>query len=86
MDRGAIEICRALNLDINESVEVLSRICQRQKYLDGSRSYRDSIGQTESFSIDQEAIDKLSRQIPESSMDRKCANFCRERKSNGLDR
>ena len=86
MDRGAIEICRALNLDRYESVEVLSRICRRQKFLNGLRFYREFIGQIESFSIDREAVKKLLRQIPESSMDQNCTNFCRERKSKGLDR
>ena len=56
MDRGAIEICRALNLDRNESIEdllttkvpqwieKLSRIYQLdRKFLDGSRSYRDKV-------------------------------------------
>ena len=31
MDLGAIEICRALNLDRSESVKVLSKIYQRQR-------------------------------------------------------
>lgn len=52
IDWGAIEIYRALNLDRCESVEVLSRICRQQKYLDGSKSYRESIGQTGSYSMD----------------------------------
>ena len=69
MDRRAIEIFRALNLNRYESIEVLLRICRRQKYLDGSRFCRESIDQTESF-----------------SMDRDCANFCREKKKEGLDR
>ena len=86
MDLGAIEICRALNLDRSESVKVLSRICRWQKYLDGSRSCRESIDQTESFSMDQEAVGKLSRQILKSSMDWNCANFYQEKKKEGLDR
>ena len=40
---------------------MLSRICQWQKYFDGSRFYRESINQTKSFSMDQEAVEKLSR-------------------------
>ena len=36
------------------------------KNLDGSKSYRKAIEQTKTFSIDQEAIEKLSRQIIES--------------------
>ena len=86
MDLGAIEICRALNLDRSESVKVLSRICRWQKYLDGSRSCRESIDQTESFSMDQEAVGKLSRQILKSSMGRICDKICQEKKSKGLDR
>ena len=86
MDRGAIKISWALNLDRYEFVKVLLRICRRQKYLNGSRFCREFIGQTESFSMDQEGVEKLSKQIPESLMDREWANFCRERKSKGLDR
>ena len=86
MDWWAIEIYRALNLNRYESVEVLSRICRWQKYLDGSRFYRESIGQTESFLMDREAVEKLLRQIPESSMDQVCINFYQEKKSKGLDR
>ena len=67
MDRS---ICQVLILNRNEFVEVLSRIFRRQKYLDGSRSCRESIGQTENFSMDQETLEKLSRQISESLMDR----------------
>ena len=63
MDRGAIEICQALNLDRYESVEVLSRICRRQKFLNGLRFYREFIGQTESFSMDREAIETKSRKL-----------------------
>ena len=86
MDWGAIKIYRALNLDINESIEVLSRIYRRQKYLDGSRSCREFIGHTESFSMDWKAIETPSRRIPESSMDLNCANFCQEKKKEGHDR
>ena len=54
MDRGAIEICRALNLDKNESIEDLltTKVPQwiekllriyrlDRKFLDGLRSYQD---------------------------------------------
>ena len=44
MDRGAIDICRALNLDRSESIKVMSRIYWWEKYLDASRSCRESIG------------------------------------------
>ena len=85
MDRSTIKICRALILNRNESVMVLLRICRWQKYLDGSRSCRESIDQTKSFSMDRETIEKLSRWILEISMDWNCANFYREKKE-GLDR
>lgn len=75
MDRGVIEICQALNLDRYESVEVLSRICRQKKYLDGSRFCRGSFGQTKTFSMDREALEKLSRQILESSIDQDCVKI-----------
>ena len=37
--------------------------------LDGSKSCREVIGQTETFLMDRESVEKLSRQIPDSSMD-----------------
>ena len=86
MDWGVIEIYRALNLDRHESVKVLLWICRQQKYLDGSRSCRESIGQKKSFLMNWEAVEKLSRQIPESSMDQNCANFHHEKKKEGLDK
>ena len=70
MDRGDIEICRALNLDRYESIEVLLRIYRLEK----------------NFLMDQEAFKKLSRQILEILMDRVSANFYQERKSKGFDR
>ena len=50
-------ICRALILNRNESVKVFSRICRQQKHLDGSRICQETIGLTESFSMDREAIE-----------------------------
>ena len=79
-------ICRALNLDRYESVEVLLRICRWQNHFDGLKSYREAIGQTKTFSMDRESVEKLSRQIPDSSMDQRCDKICREKKSKGLDR
>ena len=69
-----------------ESVKVLLRICQRQKYLDGSNNYRAIIGQTKTFLMDQESVKKLLRQILDISMDRRCDKICREKKTKGLDR
>ena len=34
----------------------------------------------------EEAVEHLLRQSVESSMDRDCVNFCREKKKKGLDR
>ena len=36
--------------------------------------------------MDREAVEKLSRQSPEISMDQDCANFCWVKKKEGLDR
>ena len=75
MDWGAIEICRALNLD-------------RYEFVDGKSTSMDQ-DSVENLSARQKVswwIKKLSRQIPKSSMDRDCANFCQERKKEGLDR
>jgi len=57
----SINIFRALNLDRNEFVEVLSRIYQRQNHLDGSRIYWEFIDQTESSKIWLDGSKKLSR-------------------------
>ena len=69
-----------------ESVEVLSRICQQQKHLDGLKSYREAIGQTKTFSMDRESVEKLSRQISNSLMDWRCDKICLEKESKALDR
>ena len=63
-----IDSCQALNLDRYESVKVLSRICQRQKFLDGSRFCQESINQTKSLSMDREAIETKSRKLDGSNM------------------
>ena len=82
----SVEICQALNLDRNESVEVLSRICQRQKHLNGSRICRESIGQTKGSEIWLDGLKKLSRRSPEISIDRNSVKICREKEKEGLDR
>ena len=88
MDKG--KKCKTkkseMHARVSWSIEELSRIYQEEANLDGLRICQESIIQTESFSMDQEGVEKLSRQIPESLMDREWANFCRERKSKGLDR
>ena len=66
-------------LDGSRAIENLSSSNSRQinllrcvenlsmtKNLDGSRSYREIIGQIETFSMDRESVEKLSRQILES--------------------
>ena len=61
----AIESCRALILDrfiCRGAIESY----QWQRNLDGSNSYWASIEQTESFSMDRESVEKLSRQILKS--------------------
>ena len=65
---------------------MLSRICRRQKHLDGLRSCRESIGQTKSFSMDREVVKNLLTRPPETLMDRDCNNFYWEKKKEGLDR
>ena len=69
-----MRICRALNLDRNESVEVLSRICQRQKSVSMDQ---ESIKQTECTEIWLDESKKLSRTIEkrEIRLDRK--RICR---------
>ena len=64
-------ICRALNLNRKESVEVLSRICQQQKEcLDGSRIYRVDREHRKFVSMDRESVEDLSRKEKEK-LDRK---------------
>ena len=45
------------------------------KYLDGLRSYRESISQTDTFLMDRESVEKLSRQILESFNGLKIVRF-----------
>ena len=69
-----------------KSVKVLSRIYWRQKYLDGLNSYRAAIGQTETFLMDQEFVEKLLIQIPDSLMDWNNDKIFREKKFKRLNR
>ena len=62
-----------------ESVEVLSRICRWQKYLDGSNSYwpdRNFLDGSRSY----------REKFQKASMDQNCDKICQEKKSKGLDR
>ena len=64
--RFLLRICRALNLNRRESIDDLSRICQRLKDgLNGSKIYRESIQQTESTRILFNGSRKLSRSYGE---------------------
>ena len=53
----------------------VSRYYRAKANLDRSTSYRASIEQIESVSMDRKSIEKLSRQSPKSSIDRDCVNF-----------
>ena len=77
---------KEMHARVSRSIEELSRIYWEEVNLDGLRICRGSIGQTESFSMDWEAVKKLLRQSLENSMDQKCDTICREKKSKGLNR
>ena len=64
----------------------LSRCCQGSVDGKSTSMGREAVKNLSARQKISRWIEKLSRQIPESSMDRNCANFCRERKSKGLDR
>ena len=65
MDRELSRICRALILN-RFSYQSAIESYQWQRKLNGLNSYRGAIKQTESFSMDRESVEKLSRQILES--------------------
>ena len=56
-----VEICRALNLDRNETVEVQSRFVNSKTHLDGSRISLKAIERTERSEIWLDGSKKLSR-------------------------
>ena len=86
MDDKIIERCKTCKKQcMQEDLDRL-RSCQAEANLDGSNSYRASIEQTKSFSMDRESVEKLSRQSPESSLDGDCINCYRDKKKEGLDR
>ena len=62
---------------------MLSRICWYQNYLDGLNSYRAAIGQTETFSMDRESIEKLSRQIQKSRWIENAIRSIKKRRKKG---
>ena len=58
----------------NKRILIDQSICRgcvkkKPRLLDGSRSCQEFIGQTESFSMDREAVEKLFRRNSEISMD-----------------
>ena len=61
--RNMQNINQCMQEDINKS-----RSCQAEVNLYGSNSYRASIEQIESVSMDRESVEKLSRQSPKSLM------------------
>lgn len=87
----------AMDDKIKERCKTCEKQCM-QEDLDRSRSYRvaiehkltsmdrTAIEQTESFSMDQESIKKLSRKSLESSLYRDCVNFYQDKKKEGLNR
>ena len=59
MDRGSVE-----NLSSTNSRQInLSRICRRQKYLDGSNSYQEDRNFLDGSRIYREAIETNSRKF-----------------------
>ena len=89
----ASTIYRKMQLDGLRSYWDLSSTKSRQRWIcrgsiDSKSAWMDR-GAVENLSAKQKVsrwIGKLSIQIPESSMDQNCANFCREKKKEGLDR
>ena len=86
MDDKIRERCKTCEKQCMQEGLDRSRSYRAEANLDGLRICRGSISQTESFSMDQESFEKLSRQSLESSMDWDCINFCRDKKKKGLDR
>ena len=64
----------------------LSRCCRGSVNGKSTSMDRESINQTKSFSMDQEAVEKLSRHTPESSMDQVCDKIYRGKKTKVIDR
>ena len=83
MDRS---ICRALNLDRNEFVKVLSRSCQQQKHFDGSRIYQPNRRFKKLAQWNEEAVENLSRRNPKISMDRESVKIYQEKEKERLNR
>ena len=50
---------KEMHARVSRSIEEMSRIYQEEANLDGSRICQGSIGQTKSFSMDREAVEKV---------------------------
>ena len=90
MDDKIKERCKTCEKQcVQEDLNKL-RSCQSnyraEANLDGSKICQASIEQIESFSMDRESVEKLSRQSPEISIDQDCDHFYREKEKKGLDR
>ena len=81
MDWGAIKIYPALNLNKYEYVEVLSRVGGKNTSMD--REVVENLSARQKVS---RWIEKLLKQISESSMNQNCTNFFQEKKKEGLNR
>ena len=81
MDWGAIKIYPALNLNKYEYVEVLLRVGGKNTSMD--REVVENLSARQKVS---RWIEKLLKQIPESSMNQNCTNFFQEKKKEGLNR
>ena len=84
MHLNGSRIFQALNLNRYESVKVLLRICRWQNYLDGSNNYWAAISQTETFLMDRESVEKLSRQIQKSRWIENAIRSIEKRRKKGL--
>ena len=69
---------------VSRLIREVSRIYREEANLNGSRNCQGFIGQKESFSMDREAVKKLSRQNPEISIERVCDKICHDKKKKGL--
>ena len=81
MDWGAIKIYPVLNLNKYEYVEVLSRVGGKNTSMD-----REVVKNLSARQKVSRWIEKLLKQIPESSMNQNCTNFFQEKKKEGLNR
>ena len=69
---------------VSRLIREVLRIYREEANLNGSRNCQGFIGQKESFSMDREAVEKLSRQNPEILIERVCDKVCHDKKKKGL--